>query len=142
MPGLILPHSRAQSSVEYLSIIGVQLVVLAIIWIYLNSSLQSSQRAQDVAKAQNAVDKIRDSAQVVSLQGPPAKQTIEIDLPSNIKSFNFSNGHEALIVLDYDKGVDVSAYSPVLLEGNVTYTASGPTLFYIFAQKGKVLVSD
>jgi DNA-binding PucR family transcriptional regulator len=128
---------KGQAALEFIAIVGIQLAVLALAWLYFNTNYQSTIQSLDAAKARDAVEKISATAQIVSLQGPPAKQTVVVDFPSNIQSVNVT-GHEVLIKLAANG--EAYAYSPVLLNGSVQTTA-GTALITIEALQGVVQIT-
>ncbi len=128
---------KAQAALEFMAIVGIQLLVLALVIVYFYTNYQSTVQQLDAAKARDAVEKISATAQVVSLQGPPAKQTIVVDMPTNVESVNVT-GHEVLFKLA--TGGEAYAYSPTLINGSVQATA-GTTMITIEALQGVVQVT-
>ena len=129
--------AKGQAALEYLAIVGIQLLVLSLVWLYFNTNYQTSLKELDAQKARDTVNKIADTAQVVNLQGPPAKQTVVVDFPADVAMVNVT-GHEVLIRLSGNR--DAYTYSPVLLNGSIKAYA-GTAYIKIEAKGGFVQIN-
>jgi uncharacterized protein (UPF0333 family) len=87
---------RAQSAFEYLVIIGLVITFLIPVWAYVLGTQQQTTNELSLAYANNAVQKIVDTANLVYSQGPPAKVTLRVYVP---------NGAEGIYV--FDKTLDL-----------------------------------
>ena len=72
---------RAQTAMEYLSIVGIVLVFVIPIWAYLITIEQQTSTELSLSYSKNAARQIADASSLVYSQGPPAKLTFQIYIP-------------------------------------------------------------
>jgi uncharacterized protein (UPF0333 family) len=82
---------RAQSSFEYMMIFGLAIAFAIPVWIYVASLQQSAGEELSISYAQNAVNQITSSADLVYTQGPPAKVRLSVYIPSRVDMINITN---------------------------------------------------
>lgn len=105
---------------EYMVMLGFAIAIILPLWLYVNSSLSDTKGELDVTYARVAVNKIKDAADSVYVQGPPASIYLDLDMPDNIESTSVGNdpsGREVLIKLNTAGGVS-QIYAVTI--GNVT----------------------
>jgi len=95
---------KAQAAMEYMVMLGFALAIILPLWLYVNSSLGATKGELDMTYARVAVNKVKDAADSVYIQGPPASIYLEIDMPDNIESTSVS-GREVQINLQTAGGI-------------------------------------
>lgn len=78
--------SRAQVAVEYLSIIALSLAILMPLWLYVDAESSRVKGELQLAYAKQAVARLRDAADLVYAQGPPAQILVEVEAPRGVES--------------------------------------------------------
>lgn len=81
---------RAQASFEYLMIFSLAIAFAIPVWIYVSSVQQSAGEELSFSYAQNAVNQITSAADMVYTQGPPAKVSLNIYVPSRVEYINIT----------------------------------------------------
>ena len=76
---------KGQSSFEYLVIVSMVITFLIPVWAYVLGVQQNTTDELSLTYANNAVKKITDTADLVYSQGPPAKVTVRVYIPSGIE---------------------------------------------------------
>ncbi len=75
---------KAQAAVEYTTIFGVGLVLVGILWVSIAEESDRTRFEIQLIYAKNAINKIADTADLISVQGPPAQTYISAFFPENI----------------------------------------------------------
>jgi uncharacterized protein (UPF0333 family) len=81
---------KAQLSFEYMMIFGLAIAFAVPVWLYVTSLQQDTGQDLSMSYAKNAVNQITSSADLVYGQGPPAKITLNVYIPSGIESVNIT----------------------------------------------------
>jgi hypothetical protein len=76
---------KAQSSIEFLSVFGLAMLMAAPFIVAAQSSLIQLQTGADSATLQNSLDKLETAVTTVEASGPPAKRTFAMDVPGNVE---------------------------------------------------------
>lgn len=137
------PHSnaRGQAALEYMVMLGFAIMIILPLWLYVNSSIGDTAGELDLTYARVAVDKVKDAADSVYVQGPPASIYLDLDMPGNIQSATVS-GREIQIKLSTKGGVaDVYAVSLATLQGSLP-TRAGRVRVLVKAETGFVNVTE
>ena len=109
---------RGQSGLEYAVIIALFLVVLIPV-VYL--AWQGAQSSSQISQARTTADAISDAADAVYAQGPGARTTVIVYMPSGINpARTYLSGREVNINLYLPNGVNTDIFS--LSRGNMTGT--------------------
>lgn len=66
--------------------VGIAILMIVPLWFYVNGEVGRTRQEMEVAYARVAVNKIRDAADAVYIQGPPARTYLELNFPDNIRS--------------------------------------------------------
>lgn len=83
---------KAQSSIEFLSVFGLAMLMAAPFIVAAQSSIVQLQTGADSATLQNSMDKMESAVTTVEASGPPAKRTFAMDIPQNVEeSYVVSN---------------------------------------------------
>jgi len=82
---------KAQTSVEYLLIISVALLILIPVIYYANKMLIAYEDDNKISSAKNTVRKLGESVDWVFSQGSPAKLTVEIYIPKGVEGLTLNN---------------------------------------------------
>ena len=111
---------RGQASLEYLAVIAFTLSALLVVWAYVSGTTSSTQQELNVAYAKQVVLKLRDAADLVYSQGPPAQFVVEVNVPEGVKEASVLE-HEILLRVNSGGGLsDVYASTVANLTGDLT----------------------
>lgn len=83
--------STGQAAIEYLTVIGIALLVSTPLIIQTQQSSIEVQSAFNDGLVQNALNAVEEAASLVNSQGDPARVTFRIRLPSGINQTNVSD---------------------------------------------------
>lgn len=103
---------KAQSASEFLIIVSVALTILIPLILLVNQSLMGYRDDTKISLAQEAVKKMGENADWVFSQGPPAKVTVEIYVPDDVKSVSLNN-NEILYKIRTTAGINDIYYTTV-----------------------------
>ena len=112
-------HQKAQVAIEYIAILFVIMVMLLPIWAYTGSVKDQTISQLSLSYAQNAVDKIANSASVVNSQGPPARLKMQIYMPHGINTSNVTGNTVLLSMVTESGRNDVIGISSATLNGTI-----------------------
>ncbi|MEW6329210.1 MAG: hypothetical protein AB1468_03780 [Candidatus Micrarchaeota archaeon] len=113
-------HLKAQAATEYLMLIGILLMLAIPLWLYMNSAMASTGAELRTTYAENSVSEIVRAADMVYVQGAPAKATVYVKFPENVESVTIS-GKTLLMVLSVESGTtDVYETSLANLTGSLS----------------------
>lgn len=134
-------HRKLQSSIELLVTIGFGLGVLLPFLLIAYSQATTSFTSLVTAQAYATAQKIVTTANIIGSQGEPAKQTIQVFIPQNIKAIYIGSKTQTPGVgpfLDFQiQGVggvsDIVVYSQVNISGTIRYMGSGSYLVTLTA---------
>ncbi len=110
---------RGQVALEYAAIVALSLAILVPLWLFVNSSIDSTKADLQTSYAKNALGKIRDAADAAFVEGPPARFSLYLTFPEGIQSTSVS-GREVSMTLSIfgAQGAQSDAYITTI--GNVT----------------------
>jgi uncharacterized protein (UPF0333 family) len=113
--------NKSQVSLEYVVIVAFGILVAGMLWIYASSNIDSSRWEIQLSYAKNTVNQIASAADMVYLQGPPAKIYIYPNFPDNTAKTDIS-GNKITIQLSWVDGSlrNVSASSISNLNGSLS----------------------
>lgn len=77
---------KAQTALEYLTMVGIGLVILMGLLTFAYFWTSSSREEMSISIASKSVNEIVEAANLVYAQGYPAKTTVTIHIPPNIES--------------------------------------------------------
>ena len=103
---------KAQSASEFLIIVSVALTILIPLILLVNQSLMGYRDDTKISLAQETVKKMGENADWVFSQGPPAKVTVEIYVPDDVKSVSLNN-NEILYKIRTTAGINDIYYDTV-----------------------------
>lgn len=132
---------RLQSSFELLITLSVGLAVLLPVVVLAFVQLSSATTSLSSIEAQQAASKVASIATLVGSEGAPAKQLIEITVPSGVRYIYVGNsgngvGHEIIFEVNSPHGLSyVTAYTPINVSGNLGgLTSTGTYLVNVSAE--------
>lgn len=132
---------RLQSSFELLITLSFGLAILLPLVVFAFIQLANANSAVSSIAAQQAASKLASAAALVGSQGPPAKQIIQITMPTGVQYIyvgTLSNGigHSIVFVIRSPTGLSyITAYTPLNVSGNLGSIAStGTYLINVSAQ--------
>lgn len=137
---------RGQSAFEYLIIISIVITFIIPVWAYVLGIQQQTKDVLAISYAENTVHKIADISSLVYSQGPPAKVTIRIYIPSGVERFVVIN-NTIDIKLRTSAGMsdiyEISTANINLTQGlNDTLSEEGIYLLKIEAKNNVVQISQ
>jgi len=137
----VLTRRTAQSSIEYLIIVGFALTVIAILTLvyYEHDTTSKLQIAQ--SQVDRIARKIVDSSESVFFVGAPTRTTLKVYLPSGIYSIILKNKEVNFRVRSQGKISDMDYVSQVNVTGNITPT-EGIKYIKIVAQQNRVCIIE
>lgn len=107
-----------QAAMEYMSIVGIALLLLAPIILAAERSVKDMNNDSGMMLAREALNKMANAAEVVHAQGPPSTMTVEIQFPPRMLR-GIATGQMLLIEVPAgEKSSDVVS----VLDFNVTGT--------------------
>lgn len=116
---------KSQSSFELLVTMTFGLAILLPLVVIAFLQLSNSNASLSSAGAQQAASKLSSIASLVGAEGPPARQFVQIQVPSDVQYIFVGTssdgiGHEIIFVIRVPDGVSyVTSYSPVNVSGNL-----------------------
>ncbi|MEM0475442.1 MAG: hypothetical protein QW343_01480, partial [Candidatus Norongarragalinales archaeon] len=112
---------KGQASLEYLAVIALTLAALLVVWVYVSNTTSSTKEDLNVAYARQIVLKLRDAADLVYAQGPPAQFVVEANVPEGVVYANASGREILLRVRSAGGGLtDVYAATVANLTGDLS----------------------
>jgi len=82
---------KGQSSLEFLTVIGIGMVLAAPFIIQAQDSMIDVILSSEAAEFESSMNKLDESIQTVHAMGEPAKQTIDLEVPQGIESAQIYN---------------------------------------------------
>lgn len=126
---------RAQASVEYMALLGLSLTAFFLIWLYVNSSQESVKQDLKLGFAKQTVQKLADAANLVYVQGKPAKIFVEVNSPEGVVAAKPDSAAdcstvEILLMMSSFNGTTSDVYAVVSanVTGNLSFLVGNPGL--------------
>jgi uncharacterized protein (UPF0333 family) len=110
--------NKAQVSLEYMTMLGLSLIIFAGVLYVANTMLSTSRPQIDVDTAYRAVQGIRESADFIYVHGHPSKIQSNIHIPSNVELLSI---HDKVVTIRLSVGesfTDVYAVTKANMTGN------------------------
>jgi hypothetical protein len=82
---------KAQAAVEYMTVIGIGLIILTAILYYSTRSFQNYKEDTNVLSAKNTVDKVGENVDWVYSQGYPSRVQISVYIPDDVEMASLAN---------------------------------------------------
>lgn len=95
---------KAQSSIEFLSVFGLAMLMAAPFIVAAQSSIVQLQTGADSATLQNSMDKLESAVTTVEASGPPAKRTFAMDIPGNVERSYVVNNRAVVFTVNTPSG--------------------------------------
>ena len=117
--------SRLQSSFELLMTLAFGLAILTPLVLVAFLQLSNATLSLTSIESQQAANKLASIATLVGSQGPPAKQLVQIQVPSGVQyiyigSYSNNIGHEVIFVVRSPTGQSyITSYTPANISGNL-----------------------
>jgi hypothetical protein len=115
-----MPSVKAQSSIEYILLFGISLVIVGVLWTVSGNNLESSQWDLQLAYAKNSMDKIAKTADIAYVQGQPAQMYVNVDFPDNVNAVYIQNNEIIMELRWEDMLRNFSAYSAANMTGSIS----------------------
>ena len=131
---------RAQASLEFFIIVSTVLLMLYPFWITLFESIGSQQEELRISYARSAVERVREAANLVHIQGEPAQVSVRVYIPEGVENSTMEGDTLVLKVRTRAGLTDVVAFSNGNLTGEMPIEAGHYTL-KIKAEGGLVNVT-
>jgi uncharacterized protein (UPF0333 family) len=132
---------KAQIAMEYMVMFGISLIIVTVLWFYVNSNTSATEWELQAAYAKHAVNKIVKSADMVYVQGYPARSSVYVVFPGNVESV-FIEGNIVLINLRTGNlTASISESTIGNVTGNISIQQGGHNLV-IKAESGYVNITE
>jgi len=95
---------KAQSSIEFLSVFGLAMLLAAPFIVSAQNSVVQLRMGADAAELQNSMDKLETAISTVDASGPPAKRTFQMDMPSLVEESYLVNNKAIVYTVDTPSG--------------------------------------
>ncbi len=128
-----------QAALEYIAILGIVLTFIIPLWMYTISLHQQARTELSLSYAENAVKQIADTASLVYSQGPPAKVSLRVYIPTGVMNISMINTTIIFNVSTSFGYTNVFAISDAKLNGSVP-TEEGYHLLSIEAKNDYVQI--
>jgi uncharacterized protein (UPF0333 family) len=125
---------RSQAALEYLLAVGVLMLFLLPVWLYITSGLNTNACNVRIAQAETAVNKLKEAADSVYVQGYPARIPVMITLPEGVMNSSVSGRSIELKVEAPGTVTDVFAITMANLTGSIP-SSQGNHRVAVAAQK-------
>ncbi len=119
---------RSQASLEFFIIVSLVLLMLYPLWITLFSSVTGQQEELRVSYARTAVERVRQAADLVYVQGEPAQVSVRVYIPEGVENYTLSGEVIELNVRNRAGITDIVAFSNGNMTGELPTTAGYHTL--------------
>lgn len=107
---------KGQAAIEYMVIVALSLAILVPTLLYVEQTKSNVESELKLNYAQQAVNEMRDAADLAYAQGPPAQFYVEVLVPAGVNSVSI-RGNIISVYLDTSHGLsEVYAHTA----GNVT----------------------
>ncbi|MFA4946247.1 MAG: hypothetical protein WC607_01760 [Candidatus Micrarchaeia archaeon] len=129
---------RGQAAIEYLVIVALSLAVLLPLWFYVDTNRTQVEGQLRLGYAQQAVNRLRDAADLVYAQGPPAQIYVEVNVPPGIASASVSGRAISLFVNSQWGPNEVYAVTVANVTGSLESLPRfpGPRTILVKAERG------
>ena len=124
---------KLQSSFELLITLSFGLAILLPLVVFAFIQLANANSAVSSIAAQQVASKLASVAALVGSQGPPAKQIVQITMPTGVQYIYVGTltngiGHSIVFVIRSPTGLSyITAYTPLNVSGNLGSIASTGT---------------
>ena len=132
---------KLQSSFELLITLSFGLAILLPLVVFAFIQIANANSAVSSIAVQQIAAKLVSTSLIVGVQGPPAKQIIQVSMPLGVQSIYIGNlnngiGHEIVFVVRSPSGLSyVTAYTPLNVSGSLgSITSTGTYLINVSAQ--------
>lgn len=95
---------KGQSSIEFLAVVGIALLIAAPFIGSVESSILDTQTTSDGITLKNTMDELEAAINTVAVEGEPSKRTFDITLPDDTDEFEVREGVVLVITLDRPEG--------------------------------------
>ncbi len=115
---------KGQAAIQYISVVAISFLILVPIFLYVNSSNAQFQDELRSSYAKNLALQVRDAADLVAIQGYPARASVDLNVPDGITAVNFYQ-NEIEVGFYTSAGQSAAyAYSIANLSGNLSNLAN------------------
>lgn len=80
-----LTNRKGQSSIEFLTVFGIAMLMAAPFIVSAETSITELRTGTEVAELENSLNNLEDAIQTVASQGEPARRTITMDIPGVVE---------------------------------------------------------
>lgn len=116
---------KGQAAIQYIAVVAFSFLILTPIVVYVNGANSQFQDELRSSYAKNLALQIRDAADLVAIQGVPARASIDLNVPDGINFINFSQSE---IEVSYYTSAGTSAayaYTLANLTGDLSSLSNG-----------------
>lgn len=135
---------KGQSSIEFLLVVGVALVVSAPFILSAQESILNIESTSESVSMQNSLNKIEEAVETVGVAGEPARRTFRISIPRGVEEAKVYKKTAIIYTLDTGSGrrnmtkiFDVNVTAPSGLP-----TEEGDPRITVFAWNNQVNITE
>lgn len=99
----MIGNRKGQSSIEFLAVVGVALIIASPFIGSLESSVLDTQTTSDGVTLKNTMDELEAAVNTVAVEGEPSKRTFDITLPDNTETMKVSPDSSRVLVITLDR---------------------------------------
>ena len=116
---------KGQVAMEYMVMFGVCLIIVTVLWFYVDSNTSATNWELQAAYAKHAVNKMVEAADMVYVQGYPARSTIYVVFPNNVDSVLIEKNIVMLNIKTGNLTASISDYTLGNVTGNISVQQGG-----------------
>jgi uncharacterized protein (UPF0333 family) len=132
---------RAQTSIEYLIIVGFAFAAIAILFIVYYEHDASTKAQVMVSQVDRIAKKVVDSAESVYFMGAPTRSRLKVYMPSNIEEITITNNEINFRVRTAEGISDLDYSTEINITGNLS-SSQGIKYISVIAQPGNVCIVE
>jgi hypothetical protein len=132
---------RAQSSIEYLIIVGFAFAVIAVLFVVYYEHDTSTKSQVMVSQVDRIAKKVIDTSETVYFMGEPTRSRIKVFMPTNVKEITIAPNSLIFTVQSKEGLSDMDYPSSINLTGNLSAT-QGIKYISVIAQQGGVCIVE
>jgi len=114
-----MKYSKGQVAFEYIVIIMAVMAFILPVWVYVSGMQRDAIYQLSLSYAENTVENIASTANLVYSQGPPAKLTLRVYIPGGVQSTSITGSMIIISMLSGSGETDVWSMSLAELNGSL-----------------------
>jgi hypothetical protein len=132
---------RAQVAMEYMVMFGICLILVTVLWFYVDYNTGVTEWDLQAAYAKHAVNKLVTTSDTVYIQGYPAQSSVYVTFPNNVESVLISGKTVQLNLRTGNLTASISQNSLGTIVGNISARQGGHEII-VKAEVGYVNITE